>query len=292
MKTSLLVRLAMVVGMFGALLLTAPFAFPAHASAASSYWCSNHNGQPAFCDVGYQSGSSLFKIRGVEFTPNGQAKVTVTQTNMGTTQDFTLHVSPLGHISAFARGLCAIVPSSVVATDLMTGMKTPAYTVPPCDAALSRLGTNLQIGASLPTVTMEVCDVEAVTPNLCTSGFDGSETADGTMTIAGTGFQPDEHVHVHLSGSEITSMDYSDTANPAGGLFTETPTKVTCTLNDVDAEVSDPATKTDLHFVVTPFCQMVQTSSGSGGGSHFYIVPIGLILAIGGGILRKIRRSI
>jgi hypothetical protein len=28
-----------------------------------------------------------------------------------------------------------------------------------------------------------------------------------------------------------------------------------------------------------------------GGSSHFYIVPIGLIIAIGGGILRKIRRA-
>jgi hypothetical protein len=290
MKTALFVRLTIVLGIFGVLLLAAPLAFPTPASAAASYWCTSHNGKPTFCDASYQSGSSVFYVRGVGFTPNDQARVTVTLTNMGSTQDFTLQVSPLGHISAFAQGICSIGSSTIVATDLKTGKKTPARNVPVCDAALSQLGTTVRLGASMPGVQMEVCDIEAVAPNLCTSGFDGSESADGSMTIAGTGFQSNERVHVHLTGSEIGTQDYSDSADLAGVLLSATPSKVTCTLHDVDAEVTDPATKTDLHFVVTPFCHLVQTSSG-GGSSHFYIVPIGLIIAIGGGILRKIRRA-
>jgi hypothetical protein len=286
MKTSLCARLPVFLCLAVALLLASPFAFRMPAAAAASGWCASPKGVPTICETSYQPGSSTLILRGVAFTPNSRASITVTGPNISTAEHFTLQVSPKGHILALALELCYVTPSTLTAVDLKTGKQTLAHTLPVCEAAVTQLQSHT-LAADLAALGQP----ETTTPGICASGFDGTEQTAGTLSIVGTGFRPKEHVHVYVAGSEVPAMIYADTADQNGMLFSDAPKKVTCTVNNVTVQVTDSSAKTDVHYTVSPFCLMIHTSSNSGGGWHLTIVPIGLIIAVGGTIIRRLRRG-
>ncbi|MDB5074637.1 MAG: hypothetical protein JWO42_816, partial [Chloroflexi bacterium] len=286
MKTDLCARLPVLLCLAVALLLASPLAIPTPMQAAAASWCASPNGGPMICEASYQSGSSTLILKGVAFMPNGRASVTVTGPNDIIEQRFTLQVSSKGRILALAPGLCYMTATTITAVDLKTGKHTPARALPICGAAV----TQIQSGARGIFDQPQICDVQATTPAICATGFDGTPQTAGILSFIGTGFRPNEHVHVHVAASDVPAIIYADSADQIGMLFSSVPHKVPCTMNNVTVDVTDSSAKTNVHYTIMSLCITLPMSSSSG-GSHSYWVPIGLIIAVGGTILRKLRRG-
>jgi hypothetical protein len=144
-----------------------------------------------------------------------------------------------------------------------------------------------------PPPPPSLCDVEASTPSLCGTGFAGDEHTSGTLTLYGTGFSAGA-VRLQLDGTGASVPAYSTTVDGSGILIADSPVKVPCFVTAAAATATDAARHLVVHYAVPPPCVMLSTptsSGSSGGGSQIRFVPIGLLIAGGAALRRRLRRS-
>jgi hypothetical protein len=137
----------------------------------------------------------------------------------------------------------------------------------------------------------QACDLEAATPTICGTNFNGTATSDGALDAFGAGFTAGNPVHVRVEGSEFSSVDFAATADARGLLLATTPGTLPCYTTPIHVTVTDVASGARAGQAEDAGCLYVRSSAG-GGGWHVTFVPIGLLIAVVGGLIRRARRTL
>ncbi len=275
-------------------LCACPVPIPAQA-AGKTPACDVLATTPQLCKVSYPDTSPILVVEGVGFTPKAAVRVEIADSGTQTHNTLNLKASPEGIIEATVLNECLLVAGQAVAIDTATGRKSPPLVVPVQPSCMSLLEARLSAGQSgLNTPIFShptTCDLEATTPSICGTNFNGTSTADGTLDIYGTGFTASKVVHVRVKGSDFSSVSFDATADGHGLLFATTPHTLPCYTSSITVTAIDAASDAQISQPEDAVCTYVQSSSGGGGGGwHVTIVPIGLIIAVVSGLIRRSRR--